>query len=305
MVTKKDEKHTKVESTSGSDTEGLTKPKLKVGIIMPIAEIDGCTENHWKNVKSIIQESVFAIDGYEVRAEMVSDSEEVSIIHKNIVNNIYDSDIVIVDVSCKNANVMFELGMRLAFDKIFVLIKDDKTSFIFDTGNIQHLEYPRDLRYNEIGLFKNDLQNKVLSTYNAHKKNPDKSPFLEDYGSLKPAEITEKTVSHTEYLESMFGDLRNDIRRLEHKMPRGNKINLTSFKLGEIELDSTKELSNFVYPIAIDYMNLINVNLNEIDSEELLSHVIGRMAESNHSCSEFLLRSVLNKIVNNWDGLAF
>ena len=48
---------------------------------------------------------------------MVSDSDEVSVIQKRIVQNIYNNPIVVCDVSGKNANVMFELGMRLAFDK--------------------------------------------------------------------------------------------------------------------------------------------------------------------------------------------
>ena len=71
-----------------------------------------------------------------------------------IIENIYSSDIVICDVSCKNANVMFELGMRLAFDKPTIIIKDDSTGYSFDTSLIEHLEYPRDLRFTSIIKFK-------------------------------------------------------------------------------------------------------------------------------------------------------
>jgi hypothetical protein len=42
---------------------------------------------------------------------------------------------------------MFELGMRLAFDKPTIVIKDDVTKFNFDTSPIKHLQYRRDLRY--------------------------------------------------------------------------------------------------------------------------------------------------------------
>jgi hypothetical protein len=61
---------------------------------------------------------------------------------KRIVQNIYDNEMVICDVSAKNPNVMFELGMRLAFDKPAIIIKDDKTNYSFDTAPIEHLEYP-------------------------------------------------------------------------------------------------------------------------------------------------------------------
>ncbi|MFJ7982232.1 hypothetical protein ACIQ1D_18395 [Lysinibacillus xylanilyticus] len=305
MVVKKDEQLNEVEPTSGSDNGEITKSKLKVGIVMPIAEINGCSEQHWQEVKLIIQESVRAIKEYEVTAEMVSDSEEVSVIHKTIVNNLYSNDIVIVDVSCKNANVMFELGMRLAFDKILVLIKDDKTSFSFDTGNIQHLEYPRDLRYSKIEKFKEQLRDKVLKTYIAHKENPNKSPYLEDYGSLKPAEITEKTVSQSEYLESMFYDLRSDIRRLDNRIHKENKIKTTSITNERFLFDSFKEMKDFIIPIFLDYMNLVNYEKDNIDFEGLFHFVLRKIEASNYVCTEYVLRNVLNEIVDDWDGLPF
>lgn len=73
----------------------------------------------------------------------------------------YENPIVVCDVSGKNPNVMFELGIRLAFDKPTIIIKDDKTSYSFDTSPIEHLEYPRDLRYNRIEDFKSKLTDKI------------------------------------------------------------------------------------------------------------------------------------------------
>ncbi len=55
--------------------------------------------------------------------------------------------IVVCDISARNANVMFELGMRLAFDKPTVIIKDERTPYSFDISSIEHLDYPSDLRY--------------------------------------------------------------------------------------------------------------------------------------------------------------
>lgn len=80
----------------------------------------------------------------------MSDSDEIGIIQKRIIQNVYNSEIVICDVSKKNPDVMFELGMRLAFDKATVIIKDDKTDYSFDTGVIEHLGYPRGLRFYKI-----------------------------------------------------------------------------------------------------------------------------------------------------------
>lgn len=125
-----------------------TKNAPKCGIIMPISSIDTCPAEHWQDVLRILQEAI-ADAGYE--ANLVSDADDSGIIQKRIVQNLYDNDIVVCDVSCKNPNVMFELGMRLAFDKPTIIIIDDKTSYSFDTAIIEHLSYPRDLRYGKIG----------------------------------------------------------------------------------------------------------------------------------------------------------
>jgi len=96
-------------------------PILKCGIIMPISSIDGCTESHWSDVMEIISTCVQEAD---FEANIVSNADDVGVIHKRIVQNLYDNPIVICDVSCRNPNVMFELGMRLAFDKPTIIIKE-------------------------------------------------------------------------------------------------------------------------------------------------------------------------------------
>ena len=91
---------------------------------MPISAIDGLPSSHWEEVKGVLFE---ATDTAGFEAELVSESEESTIIHKTIVHNLYNNPIVICDVSGKNPNVMFELGIRLTFDKATVVVKDDKT----------------------------------------------------------------------------------------------------------------------------------------------------------------------------------
>ncbi|VXB67125.1 RNA helicase [Chryseobacterium sp. 8AT] len=142
---------------------------LKCGVIMPISQIDGCSESHWSDVMEIISTCVTEA-GFE--ANIVSNADDVGVIHKRIVQNLYDNPIVICDVSCRNPNVMFELGMRLAFDKPTIIIKDDKTSYSFDTSSIEHIEYPRDLRFNKIQEFKIKLTEKIKSTYKKSSEDP-------------------------------------------------------------------------------------------------------------------------------------
>lgn len=133
-----------------------TKPIC--GIVMPISSIDNCSETHWKEVKGIITD---AVENAGFEAKLVSEANDSGIIQKRIVQNLYKNDIVVCDVSCKNPNVMFELGMRLAFDKPTIIVMDNMTKYSFDTAPIEHLSYPRDLSYYQILDFKISLLRKL------------------------------------------------------------------------------------------------------------------------------------------------
>lgn len=65
-------------------------------LIMPIADTDGYPIGHWKEVKKTIT-SVAEEAGF--RTSLVSESEDVSVIQKTIVQNVFDNDIIICDVS--------------------------------------------------------------------------------------------------------------------------------------------------------------------------------------------------------------
>ena len=187
-----------------------SKAKKKCGLVMPISAIDGCTETHWEQVRTIIEE---ALEGTELSVELVSDADDVGVIQKRIIQNLYDNDIVVCDVSCKNPNVMFELGMRLAFDKPAVIIKDDVTTYSFDTSPVEHLTYPRGLHYHLIQDFKKKLRSKVLATLEASKK-PDYTTFLKHFGKFVVANLEEKELGKDEFILESLSDLRHELRRM-------------------------------------------------------------------------------------------
>ena len=170
------------------------------GIVMPIASMGDYTASHWSDVQAIIKEAV-SLAGYNAR--LVSESKDSTVIPKSIVQNLYDDEIIVCDVSGKNPNVMFELGMRLAFDKPIVLIKDSITGYSFDTSTIEHLEYPRDLRYSEILIFKKKLAEKIQATYVAASKEGYRS-FLSNFATIKVAHLEKTTLSESQVLERIL-----------------------------------------------------------------------------------------------------
>lgn len=182
------------------------------GVVMPISAIDGCSEVHWLEIREIIFD---AIEQSGFTPNLVSDADDVGVIQKRIIQNLYDNPIVVCDVSGKNPNVMFELGMRLAFDKPTIIVKDDQTSYSFDTSAIEHIEYPRDLRFQKIVEFKEKLSLKIKATLEASKRNGEYTTFLKHFGEFQVAKIDKKEVSGQEYIIEELKSLRHEIRRIQ------------------------------------------------------------------------------------------
>jgi hypothetical protein len=62
------------------------------------------------------------------------------VIHATIVNALLDADLVVVDLTEHNPNVLFELGFRMREDKPVALVRASGTSAIFDVDNMLRVE---------------------------------------------------------------------------------------------------------------------------------------------------------------------
>lgn len=232
------------------------EPKKICGLVMPISAIDGCNEGHWNEVLKIVTEAIVAAD---FEANMVSDADDVGIIQKRIIQNLYDNPIVVCDVSAKNPNVMFELGMRLAFDKPTIIIKDDKTAYSFDTASIEHIEYPRDLRFSKIIDFKNKLTEKIIGTYSKSTIDKNYTTFLKHFGAFTVAKIDHKEVSGQEFILEELQNIKTSVRNLE----KNNIRRLTDLNFS----NTTKnEISYFFKEYDMLKMNDVILEINEIKS---------------------------------------
>lgn len=216
-------------SRNSKKTEKNNSKTKKIGFIMPISDSEGYIKGHWGRVKGILNDIVDEVDAdFDVKVEgfLVSDTNGTdSIIQRRIVNNIYSSDLIICDVSDKNPNVLFELGMRLAFDKKVIIIKDEKTSYIFDTNNIFHNDYPSDLNYTEVINFKENL---VKDIKEALSDSNQKGGFLDTFGDFKLATMPkEKSIDENEAFTKILDEismLKNSVRFLESGYKRDRVI---------------------------------------------------------------------------------
>ncbi|MCH1782873.1 hypothetical protein [Psychrobacter glaciei] len=244
----------------------------KCGIVMPIASMEGYPESHWKDVKRIIES---AIKEANFEARLVSDADDIGVIHKRIVQNLYDNPMIVCDISGRNPNVMFELGLRLAFDKPTIIIKDEITPYSFDTSVIEHLSYPKDLRYHDIEIFKENLKDRIKKTYKAYENDPENySTFLKNYGDFKAPLITEETVSIDRYVLEELKSLQSSVSRLSSSMnSKSTNLNsktqfvrnATAHQLGIHDYEEPNILE--FYFDKIQNEQELNINIHEALSE--------------------------------------
>jgi len=267
-------------------TEKIADSKKICGIIMPIASTSGYPTDHWKDVLTILTE---AINETEFEPRLVSDDIAIGLIHERIVTNIYTNDIVICDVSSKNPNVMFELGLRLAFDKPTIIIKDELTGYSFDTGVIEHIPYPSSLRFSQIVKFKEELIKRIGATYEKSQNEPDFSPFLKGFKRLviEPAKLQQKEVSETRYILAQLEILREELRMMRYDQPKNSRS--TTQEVADVELEILQIIDRF----ASGYIADLN-HFEELIADVAYRHRIHKkLVQNGYDLSDSALREAL------------
>lgn len=174
------------------------------------------TAQHWIDVGRILEE---AAEEAKFQGRLVSDGNSSGIILQDIVSNLFQDEIVICDVSGRNPNVMFELGLRMAFQKPVVVVCDLETQFSFDIGVVRHIQYPRTLRYADILTFRDQLVAAIPAAV------AEGNSYLKRFGPITSTPLGERTVG-VEDLMSEIGDIRSLI--LETRNLRTHEIPWTT-----------------------------------------------------------------------------
>ncbi|WP_299156373.1 hypothetical protein [uncultured Christiangramia sp.] len=117
-------------------------------------------------------------------------------------------------MSSQNPNVLYELGIRQAFNKPVTLIKDYKTNRIFDIQGFRDLEYDGNLRIDNVQHTVDSLAEIITNTYNDNGKDINS---LVKLLSISPAELNEKTDRsiETELILNNLNSLDNRLSRIE------------------------------------------------------------------------------------------
>lgn len=188
--------------------------KKRCFVIMPISDTEPYLQGHFDRVFEFFIKPACLQAGFEaVRADKNPKTDFIVI---EIIRQIVECDMAICDLSSRNPNVFYELGLRQAFDLKTVLIKDEQTPRPFDISGLRTLEYKSTLRIDEVNNSIDELSKVITSTY--EQKVKDGNSLIQLLAVMTPAKIPDDVQlgKDTSILLNEIRNLRIDMQHIQN-----------------------------------------------------------------------------------------
>ena len=157
-------------------------------VIMPISDTEPYETGHFKRVYEYIVKPAVIKAGFKpIRADDILHTNFIAI---DIIRRIVSSEMAICDLSSRNPNVLYELGIRQAFDLPVTFIKDSITSRVFDIQGFRDIEYDENLRIDNVEQIISDIAQTINNTYNG--QNTDEINSLVSLLGIQSAKISKQ-----------------------------------------------------------------------------------------------------------------
>lgn len=182
-------------------------------VIMPISDPDGYSTGHFQKV----YEDIFkiAIEKAGFKPMRADDVRQTNFIHLDILQKLIDSPMALCDLSSRNPNVLFELGLRQAFDKPTVLVQEVDTPKIFDITPLRVTDYRRELKYREVLEDQISIAEAIIATKEATDKSDGMNSLIKLLSLTSPASLKDVTDKDS---TKMFQILMNEISGIRTEM---------------------------------------------------------------------------------------
>jgi hypothetical protein len=140
-----------------------TQQEKRCLIIMPVADSTPYESGHFKRVYEYIIKPACAKAG--LISYRLEDVQRTSHIIINNLREIISAEIAICDLSSKNSEVLYKLGIRQGLDLPTLLIKDTLTEKIFDIRGLMDIEYDETLRVDRVNKTVEEIAETLLSMF--------------------------------------------------------------------------------------------------------------------------------------------
>ena len=153
------------EGEEGDEVAPATKSLF---VIMPFSEKTGVYPNgYFDEVFNSLIVPAASQAGYNAQTANQQGSD---IIHKTIVSSIFNAELILADLTEHNPNVLFELGLAIAFKKKVAIIRAKGTKAIFDVDNsMRVLDYNPNLWKSTLEMDVEKLEKHITATATANE----------------------------------------------------------------------------------------------------------------------------------------
>ncbi len=162
------------------------------------------------DVSELILEPV--LKKLEIELERADTNAQPGSITDQVINSILEADVLLVDVTGRNANVFYELGIAHSFQRPVILLVGNVEELPFDLADQWHLEIGDD---GQVGARDADVAQKrlkeVLATVTKDGYEPP-SPVVD---AKRVAQV--KDLESDNPLAGEVSNMRDEIRRLENR----------------------------------------------------------------------------------------
>lgn len=216
MSAQKD-KSDKADAAPSNGNPTASQAKSECFVIMPISNPDGYEPGHFQRV----YEDLFipACDAAGYRAVRADEVRQTNLIHLDVLQKIIESPMALCDLSSRNPNVLFELGLRQAFDKPVVLVQEVGTPPIFDINPLRYASYRREMLYRQVIEDQREITDTIKETRQAIGNNKSinsivKLLSLTHGASLANISEGEKESAFLQLIMNEISNLRSDVNRI-------------------------------------------------------------------------------------------
>lgn len=208
-------------------------------VIMPISDPEGYEKGHFERVyKDIFIPAISKAGLIPFRAD---DDKTTNLIQLEILRKLLDCPIALCDLSSRNPNVLFELGIRQAFDKPVILVQEVGTPKIFDISSIRCIEYRKERLYHEVLEDQEGISEALLSTIKSCNEGTSVNSIVRLLALTKPASIPEiKEFEKDPSLKIIMNELSN--LRFEMRSLRRDEYRQSSVR--EFDIEKRKYIKN-------------------------------------------------------------
>jgi hypothetical protein len=198
-----------VEENKKTVNEALEKKK-KCFIMMPIADHKDYPDGHFSRVYEFLIKPACDLAGLEpYRAD---DNKASDMIMIDILQKLIECDMAICDISSRNANVFFELGLRQAFNKKTILITDGAQVPPFDISGLRNVSYSPSLRVDTVSVEMFKISEMLKET---EKLTDDKVNSVVQLLKIRPAKVDSKELPPIDSVVfKMLAELKEQIAEI-------------------------------------------------------------------------------------------